>query len=93
MVTNNNVKNSMVNQIDKQWMINQIDNKYSMTAISKILGCSKNKVKSLLKQYKLEDYYTEVVGNTASKMPKFRINNSELKKNLERFGPLYNVID
>lgn len=80
-------------KVSKDLLVYYIDNKYSMTAMARTIGCSKNKIKSLLKHNELEEYYAEVVGNTASKMPRFKINNIELKQNLEKYGPLYNVID
>jgi len=75
-----------------EWFERQIKCGKSMVYMAKELGCGKDVIRRRLQKYGLYKFYNET-HEFVSKNVLFRINNPELKKQLETYGPLYNVID
>ena len=81
-----------LNNISKEEFIKYIDNGYFMSDIAKNYNVGKDTIRRTFEKLNILDYYYKTPKQTM-KTVKFRFHNQELKKRLELFGPLYNVVD
>ena len=76
----------------KEWLESQIKMGKFLTHIAEEQHCSKDLVSRLIGKYGLRELYDETM-QSKNKHICFRINNPELKAALEKYGPLYNVVN